>query len=125
MGEDHALLYFNDNNEDGTWVGSTIAGKGTTYSPPAIAMRSDGEVDVVAQGPSHSLMYYHAATFDSAWDSDTIAGSGTTYSAPAIAVDSASGTADVVASSDNNMIIYWATPGSTWNSASGLCSSTP
>jgi hypothetical protein len=62
-----------------------IAGSKTTDSAPSVFVRSDGEADVVAEGPTNSLDYYDA-TPDSAWTQTVIAGSDTTYSAASITV---------------------------------------
>ena len=89
QGPSHELLYYWA-TPGSPWHSTIIAGSETTYSAPAIAVRSTspaGKADVVAQGPNHQLLYYWA-TPGSSWHSTTIAGSGTTYSAPAIAVRS-------------------------------------
>jgi len=78
-------------------------------NPAAIAVRSNGEADVVIEGPNNSLLYYHAKPGEP-FVADTIAGNGTTFSAPAIAVRS-TGEADVVAQGPNNSLLYYhATP---------------
>jgi hypothetical protein len=46
---------------------ATIAGRGTTYSSPAIAVRSTGEVDVVAEGGADVDLTYYWAMPGSAW----------------------------------------------------------
>jgi hypothetical protein len=92
----------------------TIAGPGSALSAPAIAVREDGEADIVAEGPDNSLFYYYA-TPGSVWVIYRIAGPGTTFSAPAIVVRS-DGEADVVAQGPNNSLLYYhATPGSPWH----------
>src|SRR5580692_4550296 len=47
-------------------------------NPAAIAVRSNGEADVVIEGPDNSLLYYHAKP-DKSFVADTIAGNGTTF----------------------------------------------
>src|SRR5271155_581302 len=92
-----------------------MPGLALAQNPAAIAVRTDGEADVVIEGPNNSLLYYHA-TPGSKWDVDTIAGDGTTFSAPAIAVRKAdpAGEADVVAEGPNNSLLYYhAKPGTT------------
>ena len=80
-----------------------------SFSSPAIAVRSNGEADVVAEEIDHSLWYYWA-TPGSPWHSAQLPGSA--YSSPAIAVRS-TGEADVVAQGPNNSLwYYWANPGS-------------
>ena len=115
MGPNNSLMYYHATSES-SWFSDTIAGSGTTFSAPSIALRSTGEADVVAMGPNNSLRYYYA-TPGSGWSSSTIAGSGTTFSAPSIAVRS-TGEADVVAMGPNNSLMYYhATPGSSWSSS--------
>jgi hypothetical protein len=95
-----------------------IAGPDSTFSAPAIAVRSTGEADVVWKGANYSLQYAHA-TPGSPWSVDIIAGPDSTFSAPAIAVRS-TGEADVVATNgildtdSDALMYYWATPGSAW-----------
>jgi hypothetical protein len=48
------------------WQETTIAGNGTTFSSPAIAVESNGRAHVVVQGPNNSLQYY-SATPGSPW----------------------------------------------------------
>jgi hypothetical protein len=43
------------------WSRTQIAGSGTTFSAPSIAVRSSGEADIIAEGPNNGLMYYTAA----------------------------------------------------------------
>lgn len=98
------------------WRQAQIGGPGTTFSAPAIFVRSDGEADIVAEGPDNSLLYYHA-TPGSAWRWSLIAGAGTTYSAPSIFIRS-DGEADVVAEGPGNSLrLYFATPGSRWSAS--------
>jgi hypothetical protein len=116
QGPDNSLWYFHSlvsNILVPQWSASQLNGAGTTYSAPAIFVRSDGEADVVAEGPDNSLLYYHA-TPGGAWYRTAIAGPGTTYSAPAIFVRS-DGEADIVAEGpDNSLWYYHATPGNPW-----------
>jgi hypothetical protein len=73
-----------------------------SFSSPAIAVRSNGEADVVAQGPNNSLWYYWAnpGSQVAQWSWAQIAGTGATsrVTSPAIAVRTANpaGEADVV-----------------------------
>ncbi len=110
------------------WHSATIAGAGSTFSPPAMVVRPTGEADIVAQGPNNSLRYYHA-TPGSSWRSSTIAGAGTTFSAPAIALRPTGqltcvgelcypvDEAEIVVEGPNNSLRYYhATPGSSWTS---------
>jgi hypothetical protein len=71
------------------WNSAQVAGPGTTFSAPAIAVRSTGEADVVAAGGNATLMYYWAAP-GSQWKSSQIAGWAQfpSFSAPSIAVRS-------------------------------------
>jgi hypothetical protein len=102
------------------WNSTMIAGPGSTGvgsqpSNPAIAIRSNGEADVVATAPNGQLMYYWA-TPGSQWNSTQIAGPHSTGSSPSIAVRS-TGEVDVVAIAPNGQLMYyWAWPGSKWNS---------
>ena len=98
-----------------------VASQASIYSQPAMAIRSTGEVDMVAQGPNNSLIYYWNT--GGGWASTTIAGSNTTYSAPAIVVcenynvDLPLSLAIVVAMGPNHSLkCYTATPGSPWSS---------
>src|SRR6202050_28697 len=118
-GPNNSLLYYHA-TPGSKWDVDTIAGDGTTFSAPAIAVRSAdpaGEADVVAQGPNNSLLYYHSKP-GKPFVAGTIAGDGTTFSAPVIAVRKAhpAGEADVVAygPDDNSLLYYHATPGSKW-----------
>jgi hypothetical protein len=77
------------------WSSVLVAGNGTTFSAPFVFVRSNGEADIVAQGPNDSLMYYWAAS-GSNWSSVQVAGNGTTFSAPCVVVRSG-GEADIVA----------------------------
>jgi hypothetical protein len=55
---------------------STIAGRGTTFSAPAISVRSSnptGEVDVVAEGGADIDLTYYWATPGSDWDNVLLA----------------------------------------------------
>jgi hypothetical protein len=119
QGPDNSLIYYHalaSNVLVPQWHPAQIGGPGTTYSAPAIFVRSDGEADIVAEGPDNSLLYFHA-TPGSAWRWAVIAGAGTTYSAPAIFVRS-DGEADVVAEGpDNSLRYYHAWPGSLWDPA--------
>ena len=119
MGPNNSLMYYYA-TPGSSWSSNTIAGPGTTFSAPSIAVRSTGEADVVAMGPNNSLKYYHAMP-GSKWYSDTLGGSGTTFSAPAIADASAAnpaGEADVVAMGPNNSLMYYhAMPGKPWYAA--------
>jgi hypothetical protein len=81
---------------------------------PAIAVRSNGEADVVVEGPNNSLQYYWAIP-GIPWREYTIPGDGT-MSSPAIAVRS-TGEADVVAVAYQALFYYWAFPGSVWQVA--------
>jgi hypothetical protein len=88
---------------------------GTTFSAPAITVRSTGEADVVAQGRYNELVYYHAIPGGN-WSVNVIAGAETTFSKPAITVRS-TGEADIVAQSPNNeLLYYYAFPGGNWTS---------
>jgi hypothetical protein len=99
-----------------TFTNQVVAMGPNALSKPAIAVRADGEADVVAAGPNNSLFYYWA-TPGSQWNSTMIAGAQTTIWDPAIAVRS-DGEVDVGAAGTNfNLMYYWATPGSQWNSA--------
>jgi hypothetical protein len=116
QGPDNSLWYYHSlvsNVLVPQWRASQLNGPGTTYSTPSVFVRSDGEADVVAEGPDNSLLYYHA-TPGGAWYRAVIAGPGTTYSAPSIFVRS-DGEADVVAEGpDNSLWYYHATPGNPW-----------
>ena len=60
QGPSHELLYYWA-TPGSPWHSTIIAGSETTYSAPAIAVRSTspaGKADVVAQGPNHQLLYY-------------------------------------------------------------------
>jgi len=127
-GPNNSLKYYHA-TPGSKWASDTVAGSGTTYSAPAIAVRPTGEADVVAMGPNNSLKYYHALP-GKPWSVNTIAGSGTTYSAPAIVVRS-TGEADVVAQGPSQSLMYYnAMPGKPWSSETipgsvGLVYSTP
>jgi hypothetical protein len=123
QGPKNTLFYYSA-TPGSAWSSEPVALAGTAYSAPAIALRANGEADVVAQGPNNTLVYYWA-TPGSAWSSATIAGIGTTYSAPAIALRCTSGTfpctaflvASVVAQGPGNTLWHYsATPGSSWSS---------
>jgi hypothetical protein len=84
------------------------------HSNKQIFVRSNGEADVVAQGPNNSLDYYDALP-GGPWNLTVIAGSGTTFSEPSIVVRD-NGEADVVAQGSNNSLDYYeAVPGGPWN----------
>ena len=103
LGPNNSLMYYHA-TPGSKWASDTIAGYGTTYSAPAIAVRSSGEADVVAMGPDNSLIYYYALP-GKPWIATTVAGPGTTYSAPAIAVRS-TGEVDVVAMGPGLSLMY-------------------
>ena len=68
-------------------------------------VRSDGEVDVVAEGRNHSLMYYFSFP-GGPMIPIQVAGPATTYSQPAIFVRS-TGEADIVAEGPNGSLDYY------------------
>jgi hypothetical protein len=121
QGPDNSLWYYHSlvsNVLVPQWRASQLNGPGTTYSTPSVFVRSDGEADVVAEGPDNSLWYYHA-TPGNPWVPRQIGQNGTTYSAPSIFVRSGSqspaGEADIVAEGVDHTMWYWyATPGSGW-----------
>jgi Phosphate-induced protein 1 conserved region len=118
QGPKNSLLYYYANPGE-QWNVTQIAGAGTTFSAPAIVVRSAAEsyeADVVVQGPNNSLLYYYADP-GKQWNVTQIAGAGTTFSAPAIVVRSAAESyeADVVAQGPNNSLLYYyADPGNSW-----------
>jgi hypothetical protein len=86
---------------------------------PSIAVRSTGEVDVVASGNSGGVYYYWQTQSGGNWSSAQLAGSGN-FSTPAIAVRS-NGEADVVAISYPYDVTYWhAMPGQPWSALTTL-----
>jgi len=46
---------------------------------PAVVQRSNGETDVVVEGPNNSLMYYYNAFGSPNWGSLLVGGNGSTY----------------------------------------------
>jgi hypothetical protein len=82
--------------------------------PSSIFVRSDGEADIVAQGPGNfSLMYYWALPGDN-WGSTQVTAA--TLSNPSIFVRS-DGEADIVSvGADKSLMYYWALPGNNWGS---------
>jgi hypothetical protein len=73
-------------NGTSIWHTVTVAGAGTTFSAPPMAI--DGNtVIIAAQGPNQSLMFYWAVNGSPTWHPETIAGQVTTFSAPSLATD--------------------------------------
>ncbi|MBV9406637.1 MAG: hypothetical protein JO211_14930, partial [Acidobacteriaceae bacterium] len=105
--------YYSSNGS--SWEVDPIAGNGTTYSAPAIAVLPTGEVAVVVEGPSGSLMRYTSTTPSpngpSEWSPTIVAPSGTiagpyyTDGPPGVAARP-TGELDVVASGANNTLLY-------------------
>jgi hypothetical protein len=97
----------------------TIAGADTTFSPPSMFVRPDGEVDIAVQGPGNSLLYYHGSkAIPPVWSpAQQVAGNATTFSQPALCVDS-SGVISIVAQGPGNSLVYYKGPhsGGVWPS---------
>jgi hypothetical protein len=100
-------------NAGSVWSSAVIAGPGTTYSNPAIFIRSSTEADIVARGANNSLEYY-SATPGSSWSHTTIAGPGSVYAAPSIFVAS-NGEAEIAVQGPNNSLVFYWTTGTTWS----------
>lgn len=84
---------------------------GSATHGPAIAVRSDGEIDVVALGPDSTLMYYWGRS-GGVWNSYMLAPSA--FLEPAIAVHP-TGEANVVfMGPQNSLMLTWAFPGTLW-----------
>jgi hypothetical protein len=98
---------------------TVVAGNGSTFSDPDIAVRTSnpaGEVDIAVLGSGGKLMYYYLVS-GGTWTSTTVAGEGTASSAPSICVrgGNPAGEADIVVLGAKNQILYYhATPGSGW-----------
>jgi len=115
QGPNNELIYYSA-APGSTWNSTIIAPAGTTYSTPALAVRTNGEADIVAQGQNNNLVYYHAVP-GSGWSANVIAPAGTAFSAPAIAIRS-DGLADIVVQGSNNqLLLLTASPGSGWASS--------
>lgn len=112
-----------------TWSGNTPGLANTTYSAPSATVTEAatsgtpaGFTQVFAQGPSNSLAtYWETPGVSTTWSSGTVgASSGTTYSAPAAVVTqkdtsyTTKGFTHVFAQGpSNNLLEYWANPGTT------------
>ena len=78
-----------------------------------MAVRPDGQTDIVVRGPGDTLMHYWA-TPGSPWRSEQVAGTGTAGYVPSIFVRP-DGEADIVVRGPGDMLMYyWAAPGSPW-----------
>jgi hypothetical protein len=101
------------------WSVGQIAGAGSVYSAPAIAVRSTvahkDEVDVVWQGANNTLEYAHASSPSLSFTVNQIAGPGSTYSSPAIGVRSTDEAVVVWLGVEDSMQYAHATPGSSWS----------
>jgi hypothetical protein len=114
---DHSLVYMAA-PAGAAWTTTTIAPAGTTFSAPAVFVRTDGsdEVDIVVEGANHSLDLYSDKP-GQAWTSSTIAPAGVVYSAPSIYVQS-SGELDIAFEGTDNTLQYaFLQPGGTWQTA--------
>ena len=93
---------------------SWVAAGRVAFSAPALAVRPNGEADIVVQGPDNSLMHYHAFP-GTTWVPDQIAGSNTTYLAnpgsgtPAIVVLPTGEVAVAALGSGNSLLFYQST----------------
>lgn len=109
-----------------SWSSATMAGSNTTYSAPTATVTEAqtaapaGFTQVFAQGASNSLVTYWETPGVSTWSSGSLAGSGTTYSSPAAVVTqkdtsyTTKGFTHVFAQgASNNLVDYWANPGTT------------
>jgi hypothetical protein len=111
---DHSLVYMAEPAGSG-WTPTTIAPSGTTFSAPAIFVRTDGsdEVDIAVEGANHSLDFYSTKPGQT-WTQTVIAPAEAVYSAPAIYVR-ASGEVDVAFEGPNNTLQYaYLQPGGAW-----------
>jgi hypothetical protein len=79
-GPDNSLDFYWQVNGTTPWYPETVAGAGTTYSPPAITA-NDGSVNVVAQGPQLDPQFYWAVNGTANWHPETLPGSDITSSA--------------------------------------------
>jgi hypothetical protein len=100
-----------------------VAGGGTTFSAPSLAV-GDGKVVITAEGANGSVLLYQAATGTNDWHHVTVAQAGTAASPPSVVVDDAlggapgSGTAIVIGvhGQDHGVQLYWSQDGATgWN----------
>jgi hypothetical protein len=99
------------NQTDNTATSPTCARLSGTVRPTShansIAVReSDGETDVVAEGPFNSLLYYWKTPDQSVWQKESVANFGTTYAAPSIVVRP-DGEADIVTLGPTNTLWYY------------------
>lgn len=111
-----------------TWSEHAIAGKGTTYSAPAIVQDNGPAMNVAAEGPHNSLDFYWSSN-NTKWTATPAPHSdGTVYSAPAIAVSGnvdgsgSLGTYVVVEGPDHSLRDYWniaGVPTSGWQTVAG------
>lgn len=68
----------------GTWHAEQVAGPGTTYSAPSLAVVGLNTPVIAAEGPGNSLDFYWQ-TSSGGWNSQQVAGSSSAYSAPSVA----------------------------------------
>ena len=82
-GPAHRLKFYWAVNGSPTWHAETVAGAGTAYSAPAIAVNS-GAVTIAVAGAKNRLRFFWATNGSPTWHAETVAGPRTTYSAPSI-----------------------------------------
>ncbi|HXA30499.1 MAG TPA: putative Ig domain-containing protein [Candidatus Angelobacter sp.] len=137
QGAGNSLQEYYNFNGSLTWNPDQIAGSGSAYSAPAMALQNGNVTEVAVEGPSNGLEEYYNLNGSLTWNPDQIAGSGSTFSAPAIVVQnggcpgSPCGVTQVVAQGGSNSFQeYYNFNGSlTWNpdqvAGPGSCYSTP
>ena len=58
LGPNNSLDFYFNIYASPQWGPNIVAGAGTTYSAPSIAMMANGETVIAAQGPNNSLDFY-------------------------------------------------------------------
>ena len=113
QGASNSLMYFwnmlpsSSLSFASSWNSVPVAGSLTTYSAPSLFVRSSGEADIAAQGPSNSLMYYYAMP-GTQWT--TLPSVGAAYSAPSLVVRSDNDYVGIaVQGASNSLMYFWNT----------------
>jgi len=75
LGPGNRLRFYWAFNNTGTWHAEKVAGRGTTFSAPSIAVTSAG-ANIAAVGASDSLKFYWVLTGTGTWHAETVAGPG-------------------------------------------------
>lgn len=98
-GPNHSLdMYINTQGSAG-WARINVAGGGTTYSaenPPAVVQRTDGETNVVVEGPGDQADFYYNAQGSPNWGRLLVAIGGYSLRQPAMVQRSSMGETDLV-----------------------------